>query len=136
MGKKKGIAKFFGKVGKTIGKVAQVLPGPIGQIAGIASSLKKKKGGDVIFADTPAYEPPGGGKVALPALGTALLSIGKSVAPALSRGITSAVGVRRRRRKSNLTLSEMGKIMVMGQALGKRSPAVTLMTMKAIGGRL
>lgn len=131
---KKGFAKFFKKAGKVFKTVAPMLPGPLGKVASIASAFKKqKKSSEPVFTDSPVYAPPGGEKVALPALGTALLSIGRQIAP----GVTSALtGARRRRRKSNLTLSEMGKIMVMGQALGKRSPAVTLMTMKAIGGRL
>lgn len=43
---------------------------------------------------------------------------------------------RRRKKKATLSMEEIGKLMIIGQALGKRSPAVTLMTMKALSGRL
>ena len=91
-----------------------------------------------------------GGSMALPALGQALLNAGISLAQSyftsqaqqpsggdiVTGAISSLRGTRRRRRHRGLTFNEMGKIMVMGQALGRRSPAVTLMTMRALSGRI
>lgn len=45
-------------------------------------------------------------------------------------------GLKKRRRRGALTATEMGKITFMAQTLGKRNPAITLMIMKALGGKL
>jgi hypothetical protein len=42
----------------------------------------------------------------------------------------------RRRGIPSLSPNEMGKLMLMSQVLGKRSPAMTLIVMKALRGRL
>ncbi len=59
-----------------------------------------------------------------------------AIGAAAGAGLTAVAGGRRKRRRSGLTMTEMGKIMVLGQALGRRSPAVTLVTMKALSGRI
>lgn len=45
-------------------------------------------------------------------------------------------GGRRRRSKSSLSGQEMGKLMFLSQVLGRRNPALTLVVMKALGGKL
>lgn len=47
------------------------------------------------------------------------------------------VSIRRRRgRVPSLSTSEMGKLMFLGQVLGRRSPAMTLVVMRALSGRI
>ena len=65
---------------------------------------------------------------------------GRIVRKALRKGV-SFVGKRgfrtgKRRGIPSLSASEMGKLMFMSQVLGKRAPAMTLIIMKALRGRL
>lgn len=62
-------------------------------------------------------------------------SQGSALSFAVSRALGGGGGFRRRKRQG-LTVNEMGKIMFLSQALGKRSPAVTLAVMKAMGGKI
>ena len=65
-------------------------------------------------------------------IGTATTIAGrKGLPPALMRG-----GRRRRGRVPSLTPNELGKLMLMSQIFGKKSPAMTLVVMKALSGRL
>jgi len=59
------------------------------------------------------------------------------IAPAIGARV-AGVGVGRRRRRGIPTLSpnEMGKMMLMAQILGRRSPAMTMIVMKALSGRI
>lgn len=142
---KKG-KKLFKKIGKVVKKVlpvvSSILPAPLGAIADVVASAKKPK---------QAQETqPGGEEMGLPATLPTLANIARGVLTsraakgALSGagaalGITSSSLARygaRRRKKSSLTMTEMGKLIFMGQALGKRNPVMTLMVMKALGGRL
>ena len=58
-----------------------------------------------------------------------------AAAPRL-RAALGAPGRRRRGRIPSLSATEMGKLMFMAQILGKRSPAMTMIVMKALGGRI
>lgn len=55
---------------------------------------------------------------------------------AVGGGLPGAMGGRRRRRRASLTASEMSKLIFMSQVLGKRSPALTMMVLKSLSGRL
>lgn len=89
------------------------LPAIIGGAIGLARGLFKKRGGGV-------------GAIAAP---VAAGAVGAAAARMLG-------GKRRRRSRGGLNMQEMGKIMVMSHALGRNNPAVTLMMMKGLGGKL
>ncbi len=59
-----------------------------------------------------------------------------AAAPLVGRAALGARIGRRRRGIPSLSPSEMGKLMLMAQVLGRRSPAMTLVVMKALRGRI
>ncbi len=80
--------------------------------------------------------------MALPALAGGVVRKfgGRIVRKVLKRGIglVRGRGLRpgRKRGIPSLSAGEMGKLMFLSQVLGKRSPAMTLIIMKALRGRL
>lgn len=152
------MGKFkLGKIVKKVLPVLSVLPTPLAPIAriatigmSIADKLKSTRQAvkqesnlpealpsvsNYVSEPTVALSQQQGGNMPLPAAISGLIGqFGQAIAPAVARGFGG--GRRKSRKKKSLSLEEMGKIMVMGQALGKKSPAVTLLTMKAISGRL
>lgn len=62
--------------------------------------------------------------------------VARVAGPAVAARLPGIAGVRRRRRIPALSSSEMGKLLFLGQVLGRRSPAMTLIVMRALGGRV
>ncbi len=62
-------------------------------------------------------------------------AVGGIAGARVTRGILRP-GRGRRRGIPSLSANEMGKLMFMAQILGRRSPAMTMIVMKALGGRI
>lgn len=99
-------------------------PALIGPALSIASSLIGKR---------KARAPRAAAPIALPSPVTTLAT--RAVGAVVGRVLPGAV-TRRRRRRVGLTMREMEKIAMMAAVLGPRSPAVTMITMRALGGRI
>lgn len=63
---------------------------------------------------------------------------GPGIGTLVARAVGGAVGLPsgRRRRRAGLTMREMEKISMLAAVLGRTSPAVTIATMRALGGKI
>lgn len=104
-------------LGGILGKVAKIGGSLLG-FGGLGSKAPK-----IISAVAPYVAP------------VAAISAGTAIGSTIAR---AGAGFRRRgkHRRKALSLNEMGTLMVLGQALGRKSPVVTLAAMKALSGRL